>query len=180
MLDACKRWARTSDSLTLLSKLRFRRIRYLLRILWSFSVVFLNSIEPSCFDRCILGKSPDTRDCIRITWNILKVNRLHHFKLNCDDHGEEKVTIPILKTLRCFTLFTALFKMYAIKQKLHTVGFDYSVYTLNWKMTEKQITSNDKISSLFKYNSICYQYHKLYKTPDLHCTEHDSAIFPAV
>lgn len=47
-------------------------------------------------------------------------------------------------------------------------------------MTVKQITSNDKIISLLKYNSICYQYHKLYKTPDLLCTEHDSAIFPAV
>lgn len=56
----------------------------------------------------------------------------------------------------------------------------YTIIHVILKDDSKQITSNDKIISLLKYNSICYQYHKLYKTPDLLCTEHDSAIFPAV
>lgn len=56
----------------------------------------------------------------------------------------------------------------------------YTIIHVILKDDSKQITSNDKIISLLKYNSICYQHHKLYKTPDLLCTEHDSAIFPAV
>lgn len=116
------------------------------------------------------------------------VNQLHYFKL--DNDGDDQGGLANITILKNWNLSVLLhFYLFCIIQNVcYLAGITCSwirlqciqLYTIYWKMTVKQITSNDKIISLLKYNSICYQYHKLYKTPDLLCTEHDSAIFPAV